>query len=206
MKVVEYIDANGEHQTISDPKHLRVAAGCFGLLGIVTHLTFEPHPMIYAVMKPTKTPISLAIPPLDTSEISPALLKDPAPTKEDFERARKDFENRATNDYYSEWFWFTYQTTSWTNTWNPVEDGSGATEHPSPEGVFLQWLSQWIGGWFSQTYFFQHIPPHWQAQFLAISGMATLPPTTFENPDVTIKTSLPDALHFQRGVRFPLLS
>ena len=71
---------------------------------------------------------------------------------------------------------------------------------PSEAGVFLQWIQCWMGGWFSQTFFFQHIPGYWQAQFLAIAGMAVLPPTTFDAPAVTIKTFLPDGLHFFRGV------
>ena len=35
---LEYIDANGKLQLVSDPKLLSAAAGCFGLLGIVTTL------------------------------------------------------------------------------------------------------------------------------------------------------------------------
>ena len=200
VKAIEYVDANGALQLVSDPKQLKAAAGSFGLLGIVTHITFELQPMIYAVMKPEKTPIVLAIPPLKPSDIPPALRKNPGPSEEEFTAALKSFEDRATNDYYAEWFWFTFQSTSWINTWNPVTDGEGASEHPSAVGVFLQWLQCWIGGWFNQTYFFQHIPAHWQAQFLAIGGMAVLPPTTFERPSTVTKTFLPDGLHFQRGV------
>ena len=57
-----------------------------------------------------------------------------------------------------------------------------------------------MGGWFSQTYFFQHIPGRWQAQFLAIAGMAVLPPTLFDTELVEYKTTLPNGLHFFRGV------
>ena len=54
VRAIEYVDANGVHRTISDPSHLRAAAGCFGLLGIVTHITFELDKMSYAIMEPTK--------------------------------------------------------------------------------------------------------------------------------------------------------
>ena len=187
-------------QTIVDQKQLKAAAGCFGLLGIVTHITFELEAMTYAVLKPHKPPISLAIPPLDIKDVPVALYKEW--TEQELAAAKADFENRATNDFYSEWFWYTYQSTAWVNTWNTVEDPSGAKDYPDEAGVFIQWLQTWIGGWLSQTFFFEHIPGHWQAQFMAILGMAVLPPTVFEAPDIEIKTYLPDGLHFFRGVRF----
>jgi len=59
--------------------------------------------MSYAVLKPKKPPISLAIPPLDMSEVPVALYKDW--TDKDIAAAKADFENRATNDFYAEWFW-----------------------------------------------------------------------------------------------------
>ena len=200
VKAIEYIDANGKLQMVSDQKQLKAAAGCFGLLGVVTHITFELEAMIYPVMKAEKPAISLAIPPLQASDVPLALRKDPLPTNEELQAAKADFENRAANDFYSEWFWYTYQRTAWVNSWNPVKEADGAIEYPSPAGVFLQWLQTWVGGWFSQTFFFHHIPGHWQAQFLAIAGMAVLPPTTFEKPSAETKTFLPDGLHFFRGV------
>ncbi|RAL63059.1 hypothetical protein DID88_004144 [Monilinia fructigena] len=62
VRAIEYIDANGMHRTITKPAHLRAAAGCFGLLGIVTHITFLLSPMSYAILRPTKPDIALAIP------------------------------------------------------------------------------------------------------------------------------------------------
>lgn len=195
---IEYVDANGVLQTITDPKQLKAAAGCFGLLGIVTHISFELEKMSYAVLQPKKVPVTLAIPPLQLSDVPIALYKNWS--EKDLQNAKVDFENRAANDYYSEWFWYTYQSTSWVNTWNTTDDSKGAREYPSGPEVFLQWLQGWVGGWFSQTFFFQHIPGHWQAQFLAIAGMAVLPPMLFDEGPVEIKTYLPDGLHFFRGV------
>ena len=198
MVAIEYVDANGVLQTVVDPTELKAAAGCFGLLGIVTHITFELEAMTYAVLKPKKTAITLAIPPLKMSDVPLALYKNW--TEKDIQAAKADFENRATNDFYSEWFWYTYQNTAWVNSWNPTSDPKGAKEFPSPAGVFLQWLQCWMGGWFSQTFFFQNIPGRWQAQFLAIAGMAVLPPTLFDTELVEYKTTLPNGLHFFRGV------
>lgn len=199
VRGVEYIDVNGNLRNITNPEQLRTAAGCFGLLGVVTHITFDLHKMIYAELKPEKTPISLAIPPLQANDVPAALRKKPPPSAEELKAAQKDFEDRATDHYYSEWFWYTFQRTSWVNTWNKVDESEGAKEFPDSGGVFLQWLMAWIGGWFSQSFFFHNIPGHWQAQFLSIAGMAALPPTDFDKPSTTIKTFLPDGLHFFRG-------
>ena len=160
--------------------------------------------MSYAVLKPKNPPISLAIPPLDMSEVPVALYKDW--TDEDIAAAKADFENHATNDFYAEWFWYMYQSTAWINSWNTTNDPTNAKESPSPAGVFLQWLQCWVGGWLPQTYFFKHIPGYWQAQYLATAGMAVLPPTVFDlDPNVEYKTYLPDGLHFFHGVRVPPL-
>ena len=192
------MDANGILQTVTDPKQLKAAAGCFGLLGVVTHISFELSPMKYALLKPEKTPISLAIPPLQLSDVPLALYKNW--TEKDIKAAQADFEKRAADDFYSEWFWYPYQSTAWVNTWNTTDDPKDAEEWPSPAGIFLQWLQAWIGGWFTQTFFFQNIPGHWQAQFMAIAGMAVLPPLVFDLKPKTTKTYLPDGLHFFRGV------
>jgi hypothetical protein len=76
VRKVEYVDANGTHRTISNPEHLKAAAGCFGLLGIVTHITFELDPMAYAVLEPRKIPVEEAIPPQTKEQIPPALRTD----------------------------------------------------------------------------------------------------------------------------------
>ena len=188
---IEYVDANGELQTITDPKQLKAAAGCFGLLGIVTHISFELNKMSYAVLKPAKVPITLAIPPLQLSDVPTALYK--SWTEKDLQTAKVDFENRAANDFYSEWFWYTYQSTSWVNTWNISDDPKGVKDYPSGPEVFLQWLQGWVGGLFSQTFFFRHIPGRWQAQFLAIAGMAVLPPMLFDEGPAGIRHIYPTA-------------
>ena len=60
---------------ITDPAHLRAAAGAFGLLGIVTHITYEVAAMSYAVMSPLKVDMALAISPLFRDDNSVALQK-----------------------------------------------------------------------------------------------------------------------------------
>lgn len=203
VRQVEYVDANGEHRTVSDPEQLKAAAGCLGLLGVVTHLTIELDAMTYAVMEPRKVDVGLAVPPLAKSDIPVALRQawyNESHADSLLEHARQDFEKRATDDYFSEWFWFTYQLKSWVNTWNTTEDASNVASYPSEAQVFLQWVEGWIAGVITASAFFRALPGRWQTQLIATLGMAVLPPTLGEDDTPTIKTSVADALHFRRGV------
>lgn len=60
VKKVESLHANGTYQTISNSEHLKAAAGCFGLLRNVTHITFNLDRMSYAVLKPRKLSVEKA--------------------------------------------------------------------------------------------------------------------------------------------------
>lgn len=65
VHTIEYVDANGNIQKLSkdtDPDGMKAASGCFGLLGVITHITLELIPMTYAVMRPQKLHITEAIP------------------------------------------------------------------------------------------------------------------------------------------------
>ncbi|KAI0794153.1 hypothetical protein C8Q74DRAFT_1347404 [Fomes fomentarius] len=204
VRRVEYVDCNGELQVVDDPELLKAAAGSFGLLGVVTHITFELDRMTYAVMEPRKVDVGLAIPPLRKEDIPAALRADWYDEDDAEERmkvAREDFERRAADDYYSEWFWFTYQQKAWVNTWNVVEEPTDAVIYPDDATAFLQWIEGWIGGVLTSSKLFNAIPGPWQAQLLATMGMAALPPQFFENDTPTIKTQLTNALHFRRGIQ-----
>ncbi|THX82590.1 hypothetical protein D6D04_03435, partial [Aureobasidium pullulans] len=110
IRSVEYVDVNGVVQSITDAKELHVALGCFGLMGIITHITYEVKKMTFAVMQPRK-------------------------------------------------------------------------------------ITAVIVG----TDFYPDIPARWQSQILATGNMAVLSPLTTDPEDLTIKTKLPNALHFRRG-------
>ncbi|THY73413.1 hypothetical protein D6C86_07800, partial [Aureobasidium pullulans] len=110
IRSVEYVDVNGVVQSITDAKELHAALGCFGLMGIITHITYEVKKMTFAVMHPRK-------------------------------------------------------------------------------------ITAVIVG----TDFYPDIPARWQSQILATGNMAVLSPLTTDPEDLTIKTKLPNALHFRRG-------
>lgn len=158
VECVEYVDCNGELHTVSDPEQLRAAAGSFGLMGVVTHLTLRLDKMKYVQMNPSKEDAVTAVPPPDASLVPPGIkpewLKGLTPEAAQAELAQpiRRFESRALNDYYSEWFWFPYQKTVWVNTWNTTEDGAGAADYPSYQWVFCHWLQGWFAGWLTEWY------------------------------------------------------
>jgi FAD binding domain len=204
LRKVEYVDANGKLQVVDDPRQLKVAAGNYGLLGVVTHVTFELDALTYAVMQPRKVDVGLAVPPLSKDEIPPALRQkwfNAADADAQLASAAAFFEDHATNDYYTEYFWCPYQLKSWVHTWNPSSTTDNVQQYPSDADTFFEWVQGWLAGVLTSSPFFAALPGYWQAQFLAISEMAILPPTLGEGETPTIKTAMPDALHFRRGVQ-----
>jgi hypothetical protein len=113
---VQYVDANGVLQSISDPRELKAAAGCFGLLGPVTQLTLRVDRMKMAVMNPVKVRTALAIPPPDGYPI-PKEVDMTGITPQMLQRAKAQFVKTCETSYYLEWFWFPYQKDVWVNTW-----------------------------------------------------------------------------------------
>jgi hypothetical protein len=154
--------------------------------------------MTYALMRPSKPDIGLAIPPLKLSDVPLALQK--AYPASQLAAAQADFEDRAANDYYTEWFWFPYQKQAWVNTWNDTTDEAGVVEYPDAFATWLQWVENWLGGVITSNKFYQEMPGRWQAEILATLGMVFLPPQMPMEDVKNIKTYLPNALHFRRGV------
>ncbi|KAH0102228.1 hypothetical protein KCU96_g2623, partial [Aureobasidium melanogenum] len=179
IRSLEFVDVKGEVQTITDRGELHAALGCFGLLGIITHVTYEVKKMTFAVMQPRKVKTMLAIPPPDTSQVPEALHVETSP--EELQEAITEFERRAEQDYYAEWSWFSYQSDVLVNTWSTVSDSEGQQDYTTPTQTFLQWIASW------------------QSQLLATGNMAVLSPLTTDPDYLEIKTKLPNALHFRRG-------
>ncbi|PHH78469.1 hypothetical protein CDD80_6812 [Ophiocordyceps camponoti-rufipedis] len=204
VRKIEYVDCNAKLQTVDDRNQIRAAAGSFGLLGVVTHITFELDSIQYAILEPRKIDVGLAIPPLHKDTVPEALrgswFSSPD-VDEQLAKATADFQKRALHDYYSEWFWFTYQQKAWVNTWNPTTDPTDVISYPNDAQVFLQWVEGWIGGVMTSSLLFNAIPGYWQAQLLATIGMAALPPTKGEQDTPRYKTSMMNALHFRRGIQ-----
>lgn len=190
---IEFVNARGELQVVSDPEQLRSAAGCFGLLGVVTALTLKLDPMSYAVMQPIKPRVALTIPPPPGVRV-PAGIDMTGISEQDLQAAWTDFVNRCENDYYSEWFWFPYNQKCWVNTWKNDGKREDAKDYPSPIDTIIQETEEYLGQLLNTT-IFKRLPGDWQARLLGTAAMAALP----ENQ--TIVTPVIDALHFRRGIQ-----
>ncbi len=202
VRRVEYVDINGELQIVDDIEQVKAAAGSFGLLGVITHITYEMEPMIYAVMQPRKVDIGLAIPPIEKEEI-PLALRGSWYNEADAESriavAFAEFEKKALFDHYSEWLWFPFQQRVWQQTWSPTADPEGDTGYPNKAETYRHWLETVAGGLLSASPVFRAIPDKQQVELLASFGMASSPPIYSDTKKPTIKTALPNALHYRRG-------
>lgn len=139
VRSIEYIDANGLVQSIADPDELHAVLGCFGLIGIISHVTYEVKKMTYAVMRPRKVKTMLAIPPPDPSQVPEALRAEV--DEAELPDAIAEFERRASQDHYAEWSWFSYQSDVLVNTWSTVSSGQDQTDYTTPIQTFLQWIA-----------------------------------------------------------------
>lgn len=191
---IEFVNANGELQTVNDPQQLKAAAGCFGLLGIVTAITLKLDPMTYAVMEPQKKALPLCVPPLSRADVPPEVDMTGI-SDTDLQQAQQVFEKQCAQDYYSEWFWFTFEQQGWINCWHNHGSKKDAQDYPSPTETWFQELQNHLGQLVLDFDLFELLPGDIQARMLAKAAMAVLP------SDKTIVTPLIDALHFRRGVQ-----
>ncbi|KAF8453556.1 hypothetical protein BDZ91DRAFT_853200 [Kalaharituber pfeilii] len=199
---IQYVNAKGEHKSTNfmDPELLKAAAGCFGLLGIVTFITFKVDRMTYALLDPKRIDLLLAIPPpqsyIDDRKLPTDLQNrlDKKYSKDAIQGATKAFIDAAEKNYYAEWFWFPYQDDAFVNCWDNTLDPKDAINYPGRLETFLQWLFNWGGGVLNDTWFFRKFPPKWQATIIGTLAMATMPRNK-------VKTQLINALHFRRGVQ-----
>jgi hypothetical protein len=190
---IEFVNARGELQTVSDPALLRSAAGAFGLLGIVTAITLQLEPMTYARMQPKKVALPLAIPPPSGYPVPPQIdMKDI--TQEQLDEALRTFTDAMANHYYAEWFWFPYQNECWINTWNNDGDRAHAVDYPDECETLFEEIQEFLGE-LANDFLFPHLPGSFQAWLLGSIAMAALPSAQ------SIVTPVIDALHFRRGIQ-----
>ena len=136
------MDVHGEYRYITskDGDFLSAASGCFGLIGVVTHIVLRLDKMSYAQLKPAKIDVIDAIPPPDDMRhlVPKGLQKDRTP--EQIKAAHAEFERRCS-DYYSEWFWFPFADQCWVNTWDTTDDKTSVqAKYPSDIKIVKQWL------------------------------------------------------------------
>jgi len=190
---IEFVNARGELQTVSDPELLKTAAGCFGLLGVVVSLTLKLDPLTYARMRPKARRLALTIPPPDGFPV-PHEIHMHGVTEAKKRKAWDRFVDQCENDYYSEWFWFVFQDECWVNCWKNDGSRDRAEDHPGDVKTRIQEVMEYLAH-LANTILFRRLPGRMQAEMMASSAMKALP------KDEEIVTPLIDGLHFQRGIQ-----
>jgi hypothetical protein len=203
VRKIEYVDAHGELQHVDNPEHLRAASGCFGLMGPVTHITLELSHMTYALTHPVKMPAICAVPPptdLPEKDIPPALLKYWTKLSTEQKAAcQRDFEQQATNNYYSEWFWFPYSDYSWVNCWDDTTDASDVKSFPDNTHIFLSFIQTFAMNVMQNATLLEKLieKVHMSEAAVTLLSRAAM----FALPEGPRKTYVTDALHFQRAIQ-----
>ncbi|MGF6886873.1 hypothetical protein ABIA39_005362 [Nocardia sp. GAS34] len=195
VAAVEFVNARGELQTVSDPELITAAAGAFGILGILTAITFRLDPMTYANMKPIMVPALLAVPPAPGQQVPPELAISVTDAQRD--AAWREFTRRAEQDYYAEWFWFPYRPDVYVNTWS--NDGPPAPSTPDYLDNVVHYLEEWLSTMLEQVPAWRAAPGRTQAEVLGAVTAVGLLHCGPDDPPVA--TPLIDAIHFRRGVR-----
>lgn len=205
VKEIEFVNANGQVQIINDPEQIKAAAGCFGILGLVTSLTLELDQMSYANFKTAeKDLIALTIPPPPDLEIAPEVKKQLSAAnltalanREEMQKAHDDFVKRCEDSYYAEWFWFPLQEKGWINCWLNDGEKTKATRYPSPSATDLQKTGSYLAYLATNIIGDSHITiiKKIQTKLMGDLAMLMLP----DQKDITC--TLEDAIHFRKGIQ-----
>lgn len=201
VRKIEYVDCHGEVHAVDDPAQLRAAAGCFGLMGVITHITLEFEPMSYALLNPQKLPVMRAVPPPDDIlPLVPAALRVSVSSEE---RAADiaSFEAHCNDDYYVEYFWFPYADRCWVNNWNNTTDATGVADYPSDGEVFFMFVSQFLMNVLQHSKVLEELMETTQVNTAVLTLMSCVAMLVMPSWDKPVKTWLPDALHFQRAIQ-----
>lgn len=216
VEEIEFVNAKGEIQVINkkrQPELMQAAAGSFGLLGIITSMTLKLDKLGYALMDPKFVNLLEAIPPPLGTQVDqmPKRLVDELNISSqeildiNISQNTEMFFNRC-RDYYAEWFWFILNGKCWVNTWNkddPINDQNNQYQWENEGGKAYFDLKAWFDNGiasFSKNFNNQALmmpPPPFQEKFVRsanglITGFLHSRPQTLP---------LPEALHFQRGIR-----
>lgn len=153
-------------------------------------------------MRPIKLPAMKAIPPppgMKDNEIPEKLRIKLTP--EERAKAQSDFEWRANNEYYAEWFWFPFSKEVWVNTWSTDNDVGNTIQYPSNTKRVLE-----VFGTITVNVAQNIVKPieafgshRLRTKFLSWIAMKNLDAVEEDQPP--IRTLIPNALHFQRGIQ-----
>jgi len=188
---IEFINPNGDLQVVSDKTQLRAAAGAFGLLGIVTSITFALPDMAYASMKPGYTPVPQSIPPMDVNKVPKLLQK--GWNKDNYQKDILAFEEHCKTDYYAEWFWFAFQDAAWNNTWKTIPG-----DHRKESKLITKWVifrQALLGSIAEALNPLVGLSGWLQTKLIGLGARMNLP-----NPTEPTIAPVIEGLHFLRGI------
>lgn len=204
---VEFVNVNGELQTVNSESKLRAAAGALGVMGIITAVTMRLQRMTYAAMKPYKTPAMLGIPPPLTKEGQPAI---PIPSQlnggfsaAQLKGAQETFELQVANEYYNEYFWFPFQEKAFVNCWQNDGDPAKSKTLSNCEAL-MQDVQGALGSVANAVLGAFQGDGEFMTKFVAWSAMKVLPDLSdAKEPEVT---PVIEAFYFRRGLHnMPML-
>ena len=187
---MDYVDSNGNLQTISDPELLKVAAGSMGLLGVVTSITYELDEMSYARYHPKISESSL------TTVLPPPGTDIPADMVERLQHYYSEFIHYLGYNGDPGVLWlYTFQNDGKAEDATVIID---ELENAFQEDlIFLNQVGESL---------FQTILEHYETdEYLYwIFGWITGKAAAFAMPDfdTSITTTVTEAMHFRRGLHY----
>lgn len=206
---IEFINAKGELQKVSDQDLIKAAAGCFGLLGPIVSLTLELDQMTYANLKTLeKKLIALTIPPPHDMTISSQLKKhlsrhnlDALAQPKLLQQAFNDFVSNCENRYYSEFFWFPLQEKGWINCWDNNGKKEKAKRYPNEISADIQRVGSYLAYLANNMINDDKEGPTFRK--IQTKVMGSLAMAMLSNKPNKV-SSVEDALHFRKGIHnFP---
>ncbi len=200
---IEFINPYGQLQTvgyhITDPVDLqtegqqliKTAAGCFGLLGVVTSMTFKLDQLTHARMRPKKPRLALAVPPPKGFELPaflpPYVMQDVTETQ--LQEATNRFISDCETNYYAEWLWCSLHPRCWVNSWKNNGNENRSTAYPHSSESNIQQINEYVAELKDHSVI-QRLPAKWQASLLSDAAMLSLP------AEEDIITPLINGIHF----------
>jgi hypothetical protein len=181
---MEIVNAKGEIVKFSRQTHsadeMNVVCGSFGLFGVTVSLTLRAEPMSYAELNLLFEPNHIAVPPVNvTSGI-----------------AYDKFRERIVKMDYNEFLWFPFQEDTYINCWYKTTDPTGVVDYPSSMDCRLQEVEELISG-IMDTTVFKFLSPIKRGQIFGDVIRHVIPQ---HNHGGKVKTYLPNAQHFRRGI------
>jgi len=201
VRKLEFVNGNGELQTVDNKEQLAAVSGCFGLAGIVTAITFTMDKTTFAKFQPKKNSSDFKM---------KGVIPRPGTDRED--PTFKAMVDLCENQYYTEFFWFPNHGSEegfWQNCWN----NDGQEEHSKNLNNSLDYEYQ-----VSSSFLFELVmkilkpltllpsldednEAGW-LRYLFTKAVSLAALNALPAPENPITTPLIEALHFRRGFHY----